>query len=80
MPLHEIMTKHDYTEMVAPHWTDKADSAFRDIQQAILSNSCLMRFNHQHLVGIHTGFSLVGFGFVVCQPMTDTALELAMLA
>ncbi len=63
-----------------PHWTDKTDNVFKDIQQAILSDPCLMRFNHERLVVICTDFSSVGFGFVVCQPATDKASEWAMLA
>jgi hypothetical protein len=79
-PLRDIMTKYDYTEMVVPHWMDMADKALKDIQQDILSDPCLMRFNHWHLVVIRTDFSSVGFGFVVCQPVTDVTLELAMFA
>jgi hypothetical protein len=40
----------------------------------------MMRFNHQRLVVLRTGFSLVGFGFVVCQPATDKTFEGAMAA
>ena len=39
-----------------------------------------MRFNHQGLVVIPTNFSLVGFGFVVCQPAMVEASEAAMIA
>jgi hypothetical protein len=53
---------------------------FKDIQQAILSNLCLMRFNHWCLVVIRTDFSSVGFGFIVCQPTTGEASESATLA
>jgi hypothetical protein len=79
-PLRDITTKHDYTEMVVPHWTDKADNAFKDIQQAILSNPCSKGFNHRHLVVISTDFSSVGFCVMVCQPATEEASEAGMLA
>jgi hypothetical protein len=67
-PLRKLTTKFDYTKLVAPHWTDEAEKAFRDIQSAILqsailANPCLMRFNHQRLVVLCTNFSSVGFGF-----------------
>jgi hypothetical protein len=78
--LRKLTTKHKYTEIVALHWMDDAKKAFQDIQQAILSNPCLMRFNHQQLVAIRTDFSLVGFAFVICQPAMDTASKAAMIA
>ncbi len=79
-PLRKLTTKHEYTKIVAPHWTDDPEKAFQDIQQVILSNPCLMRFNRQWLVVICTDFSLVGFDFMICQPATDEASEAAMIA
>ena len=78
--LRAITTKLEYTEDVAPVWTDEAEAAFCDIRDAILSDPCLMRFNHQRLVVIRTDFSSVGFGCVVLQPDTDETSEAAMLA
>jgi hypothetical protein len=51
-----------------------------DIKEAILSDPCLMRFNHNRLVVLRTDFSSLGFGYVVCQPGTDESLEAAMVA
>jgi hypothetical protein len=79
-PLCKLTTKFDYTKLVVPHWTDRAEKAFHGIQSAILANPCLMRFNHQQLVILRTNFSLVGFAFMVCQPATDVASEVAMAA
>jgi hypothetical protein len=79
-PLRKLTMKFDYTELVVPHWTNEAEKAFSNIQFAILADPCLMRFNHQRLVVLCTNFSLVGFGFVVCQPGTDVASEAAMVA
>jgi hypothetical protein len=65
--------KFNYTKLVVPHWTVKAEKAFCNIQSTILANLCLMRFNHQRLVVLCTNFSSVVFGFVVCQQATDAA-------
>jgi hypothetical protein len=51
-----------------------------DVKDAILSDPCLMRFNHNCLIILCTDFSSRGFGFVVCQPGTDESSEAAMVA
>ena len=51
-----------------------------DVKDTILSNPCLMRFNHNRLIILCTDFSSRGFGFVVCQPGTDVSSEAAMVA
>jgi hypothetical protein len=51
-----------------------------DLKEAILSNPCLMRFNHKRLIVLRTDFSSRGFGFVVSQPGTDECSEAAMVA
>jgi hypothetical protein len=51
-----------------------------DVKDTILSNPCLMRFNHNRLIVLHTNFSSRGFGFVVCQLGTDESSKAAMVA
>ncbi len=79
-PLRELTINHEYTDPVAPIWTDAAQQALNDLKGAILSDPCLMRFNHKRLVVIRTDFSSKGFGYIVCQPGTDIASEQAMAA
>jgi hypothetical protein len=79
-PLHKLTINHEYTNPVALIWTDAAQQALNNLKGAILSNPCLMRFNHKHLVVIRTNFSSKGFCYVVCQPGTDIASEQAMAA
>jgi hypothetical protein len=49
-PLRNLTTKLEYTDPVSPHWTTAAQDSFNDIKQAILSDPCLKRFDHQHLI------------------------------
>jgi hypothetical protein len=77
-PLRALTTKFEYTNIVAPHWTATAQAAFEDIKQAILSNPCLKRFNHQHLIVLQTDFLSQGFGYIVCQPGGGAASTAAM--
>ena len=79
-PLHGLTTNFEYTELVAPHWSAPAQASFDDIKQAILSDPCLKRFNHQRLIVLRTDFSSQGFGYVVCQPGNDDVLNAAMNA
>ncbi len=70
----------EYTDPVKPHWITAAQDSFEDIKQAILLDPCLMRFNHQRLIVLHTDFSTRGFGYVLCQPGNDEASTSAMNA
>jgi hypothetical protein len=79
VPLREITIKLEYTNPVAPLWLVAAQHSMDDIKEAILSDPCLMRFNHNRLVVLRTDFSSLGFGYVVCQPGTDASLEAAMV-
>jgi hypothetical protein len=79
-PLHELTINNEYTNTVEPIWFDAAQHALNDLKGAILANPCLMHFNHTCLVVLSTNFSSKGFGYVVCQPGTDTASEQAMTA
>jgi hypothetical protein len=55
-----------------------AQESFDDIKLAILSDPCLKRFDHNCLIVLRSDFSSKGFGYVVCQPGTDTASTVAM--
>ena len=67
------MTKLEYTKPVAPHWTTAAQDSFDDIKLPILSNPCLKCFDHNRLIVLWSDFLSKRFGYVVCQPGTDTA-------
>jgi hypothetical protein len=79
-PLLEITIKLEYTNLVAPLWLDAAQCSMDDIKETILSDPCLMHFNHNRLLVLWTDFSSLGFGYVVCQPGTDASLEAAIVA
>jgi hypothetical protein len=79
-PLRDLITKFEYTKPVAPHWTTAAQNSFDDIKQAILSNPCLKRFDHNRLIVLRTNFLSKGFGYVLCQPGNDAASTRAMNA
>jgi hypothetical protein len=79
-PLRKLTINHEYTDPIVPIWTDATQQALNNLKGAILSNPCLMRFNHKRLVVIRTDFLSKGFGYVVCQPGTDVASEQAMAA
>jgi hypothetical protein len=42
-----------------------------DIKNAILSDPCILRFDYRKLIMLHTDFSCLGFGWVLCQPGDD---------
>ena len=79
-PLRDLVTNNDYVDPVAPIWTDPAQRAMDDLKNSVLSDPCLKRFDHTCLIVLRTGFSSVCFGYVVCQPDTDEASEVAMRA
>jgi hypothetical protein len=46
------------------------------MQNAILSNPCLWRYDHRKFLVLQTDFSAKGFGYVACQPAdNDTSLN-----
>ncbi len=55
-PLRDLITKLEYTEPVAPHWTTAAQDSFDDIKHAILSNPCLNHFDHNRLIVLRSDF------------------------
>ena len=73
-PLWELITNNEYVDPVMPIWTDAVQHAMDDLKESILSNPCLMCFNHNCLVILRTNFSSAGFGYVVCQPNTDEVI------
>ncbi len=77
-PLRELTINNEYTNPVAPILSNATQHALNDLKGAILADPCLMHFNHTRLVVLRTNFSSKGFGYVVCQPGTDTASEQAM--
>ncbi len=79
-PLCNLTTKFEYTDSISPHWSDLSQAAFKDIKQSILSDPCLMCFNHQRLIVLWTDFSSRGMGYVVCQPGNDDTSNAAMNA
>ncbi len=79
-PLCDLITKFDYTESATPHWSKDAQQAFEDIKNSILSDPCLLHFNHQRLIILRANFSSRDMGYVVCQPESDKASNAAMQA
>ncbi len=57
-----------------------AQDSFEDIKQAIFLDPCLMQFNHQQLIVLHTDFSSCGFGYVLCQPGNNESSTAAINA
>ncbi len=80
LPLRDLITTFEYMDPVKPHWTTAAQDSFEDIQQAILSDPCLMQFNHQRLIVLCTDFSSRDFGYVLCQIGNDEASTAVMNA
>jgi len=79
-PLCEITIKSEYADPIGPLWNDAAQRSMDNLKEVILSDPCLMRFNHKRLIVLCTDFSSQGFGFVVSQPGTDESSETAMVA
>jgi hypothetical protein len=75
VPLRKL-TKLKFANLVAPHWTPEAQAALDDVKNGILSDLCVLRFDHRKLIVLRTDFSSKGFGYMLCQPATDkTTLE-----
>jgi hypothetical protein len=70
-PLQALTNKQEYTEPVAVIWTNRCQRSFDNVREAIISDPCLLRFNHWGFIIHHTDFSSQGFGYVVYQPGTD---------
>jgi hypothetical protein len=65
------LTKLKFANLVAPHWTPEAQAALDDMKNAILSDPCILQFDHRKLIVLRTDFSSKGFGYVLCQPATN---------
>ncbi len=72
------ITKQEFTETVAPYWTDAAQAAQDNMKNAILSDPCIVRFDYRKLIVLRTDFSNLGFGWVLCQPGNDAATNQAV--
>jgi hypothetical protein len=70
--LHKL-TKNEYTNPVAPLWTDTAQAALEDMKNAIISNPFLQQFDYQKLMVLCTDFSALGFGYMLLQPGNNNA-------
>jgi hypothetical protein len=68
------LTKLKFTKTVAPHWTTEAQVALDDMKNAILSDPCLLHFDYCKLIVLRTDFLKDGFGYVLCQPVSDKSL------
>ena len=53
--LHTV-TKQEYTDLIAQHWTPDAEQAWGDLKDAILSDPCIQRFDYRNLVVLRTDF------------------------
>ncbi len=73
------LTKHEYTDPVAPLWMEAAQNAFGDMKLAIISNPCLQQFDHRKLVVLCMDFLSLGFGYVLLQPGNNAASTQALL-
>ncbi len=68
-PLRELTINNEYTDPVAPIWSNAMQHALNDLKGAILANPCLMRFNHMRLVVLWTDFLSKGFGYIFASPV-----------
>ena len=67
------VTKQEYTDPIARHWTPDTEGAWEYLKDAILSDPCIQRFDYWKLVALHTDFSSLGFGYVLLQPGNNKA-------
>jgi hypothetical protein len=65
------MMRTEYTSPVGSSWTPAASAIFDEMRQAILSDPCLLCYNHRKLLVLRTNFSANGFGYVACQPANN---------
>ncbi len=65
------LTKLEFTELVALHWTTKAQAALDDVKNAILFDPCLQRFDYCKLIVLRNDFSKDGFEYMLCQLALD---------
>jgi hypothetical protein len=68
--LRDIFYK-EYLSTLGLLWTKEAQTAFEEMRQAILDDSCLQQYNHCKLLVLRTDFSAKEFGYVACQPVDD---------
>ncbi len=56
-PLHEVMKANYPTPITPAIWTPAAEASWQSIKSAILSDPCLMRYDHRKLTILRTDFS-----------------------
>ena len=52
------VTKEEYTDPIAQHWTPDAELAWVDLKDAILLDPCIQRFVYRKLVVLALTFQL----------------------
>ena len=67
------ITKIAYTEPIFDHFDADAKDEWEDIKEALLSNRCMMRFDHRKRLYLHTDYSALSFGYVALQPGDDNS-------
>ena len=75
--LHEII-KLVYLEPLAPQSDNAAKTEWEDIKDAMLSDYCIMRFDHRKCQYLCTDFSSIRFGYTATQPGYDKEFPAAM--
>jgi hypothetical protein len=50
------ITKQEFTNPVAPFWSNAARASFNDMKNAILANPCILHFDYRKLIVLHTDF------------------------
>jgi hypothetical protein len=77
-PLQNIMLCK-YTEPIGDIWMPTVQATFDSLRNSILDDPCLCHFDPSKLTVLCTNFSSKGFGYVVCQPDSDSvSLELVL--
>jgi hypothetical protein len=75
-PLQNIMLQ-EYSKPIGDMWTPTVQATFDSLRDTILNDPCLHRFDPSKWTVLRTNFSSKGFGYVVCQPDSDSiSLEL----
>ena len=77
-PLREVMKAEYPTPITDATWPSEAKEAWDSIKQAIVSDPCLMGYDHRKLTVLRTNFLAIGFGYAACQPDNDPASLAAM--
>ena len=77
-PLSAVMKAEYPTPITDANWNADAKEAWDAVKAAIVSDPCLMRYDHRKLTVLRTDFSAIGFGYAACQPDNDPVSLAAM--